>query len=386
MAELSQRFYTGGSVIKSKFISKKIIILFSIVISIYFTVFFIKCTVFPEKQLPENLVIMSYNVFNLFDDISSGNEYSEYNPTNGRWTSELYATRLKNVSNVIKKSYPPNGADIICFQEIEGKKVLEDLTETWLVAGKYKYFEWGADSESAITTGIISRYPLKNIKRHSVELIGFKNLRNVLEVQVDFQKLVEEDSEIEIIPLYIFNCHFKSKLGGAEETEPARIAVAVAVQQRCAEILKNEPNAEIIIAGDLNENIDEYARQGGTFLTALMPVSTAGAANTKVIFYTGNEEEISTFSEAGVPETVFFSPWDSKKGEGSYFYRDSWETIDHFFITPSFFNNKGFEYSKFEVFNSEEFSDKTGKPFRWISNIEKGYSDHYPILLYLEAK
>lgn len=384
-AEFSLRFYTGGSVIKNKSIAKKIIALFFTTIFIYFTAFFIKCTVIPENKLPEKLVIMSYNVFNLFDDISSGNEYSEYNPANERWTSELYAARLKNTSNVIKKSHPPNGPDIICFQEVEGKKVLEDLAK-WLSAGKYKYIEWGADNESAITTGIISRYPLKNIKRHSIELIGFENLRNVLEVQVYFQKETEEYTEAEIIPLYIFNCHFKSKLGGTMETEPARIAAAVALQRRCAEILTKEPNAEIIVAGDLNENIDEYERQGRAFVTALMPASAAGETNTKVIFYTGNEEEISNFTEVSLPETVFFSPWDNKKGEGSYFYRSSWETIDHFLLTSSLFNNKGFEYREFKVFNSEEFTDKTGKPFRWNSNIENGYSDHFPILLYLEAE
>lgn len=371
---------------KNKSILKKITTLFFVITFTYFILTFTKCTVLPEDQLPEQLVIMSYNVFNLFDDISSGNEYSEYNPSNGRWTSELYATRLKNTSKVIKKSHPPNGPDIICFQEVEGKKVLEDLAETWLSAGKYKYIEWGADSESAITTGIISRYPLKNIKRHSIELIGFKKLRNVLEVQIDFQREAEEDSESEIIPLYIFNCHFKSKLGGDRETEPARIAVASVLQQRCAEILAEEPNAEIIIAGDLNENIDEYERQGSAFMTALMPISAAREASTKVIFYTNNEEEISNFTEVSLPDTVFFSPWDGKEGEGSYLYRGSWETIDHFLLTSSFFNSKGFEYREFKVFNSEEFTDKTGKPFKWSSNIENGYSDHYPILLYLEAE
>ncbi|MDX9800894.1 MAG: endonuclease/exonuclease/phosphatase family protein [Spirochaetia bacterium] len=318
---------------------------------------------------------MSYNSCNLFDDIDNGTEYPEYDPSSDReWNSRLYHERLKRTGEVIAMASPPEGPDVICFQEIENKKVLKDLSSTYLKNYSYKYIISPDSDGSAITTGIISRYPLENVKYHSIFLEGFENLRTITEAQISTPAN----------DFYIFNCHLKSKLGGAEFTEAARIEAAGAIRRRCREIISQNPDAEIIIAGDLNENIDEYQRQMGRYTTALMPLKEAGEGyDGKVLesslIVTGNPENLQTEKS----KAVFYSPWLEGKEAGSYFYRNSWETIDHFLLSPSLFNKKGFEYSGFEVLKKEALIRGSGEPLKWNSRSESGYSDHLPILLFL---
>ncbi|HDY87630.1 MAG TPA: hypothetical protein ENH82_05865 [bacterium] len=58
--------------------------------------------------------------------------------------------------------------------------------------------------------------------------------------------------------LIIFNNHWKSKLGGAEETEFQRLEVAALIAGKLREIHLEQPYADIVVLGDLNENVVEY--------------------------------------------------------------------------------------------------------------------------------
>ena len=50
--------------------------------------------------------------------------------------------------------------------------------------------------------------------------------------------------------------------GGAKATEPSRLESASVLARRIGEILAQDPDADIVAAGDLNENVDEFARTG----------------------------------------------------------------------------------------------------------------------------
>lgn len=334
---------------------------------------FSKCSVFPEPSDPEKITVLSYNACNLFDDIDNGTEYPEFDPSGNFWNSSLYRQRLVNTAEIIIKSSPPEAPDIICLQEIENKKVLKDLASTVPENCSYDYIVCADNDGSAITTGIISRYPVKEVRYHSLCVGGFSSLRPVTEALISAGEH----------RLYIFNCHFKSKLGGDSYTEAARIAAASTVRARCREILAKEPYAEIIVAGDLNENINEYKLQGKKYLTALFPFGATGEQPpSDVILYSFSSDNLSDFCEY----PVFFSPWGESPEKGSYFYNGRWETIDHFLLSAPLFDKKGVEYRSFRVIDESMFSNKDGSPMKWISSLSNGYSDHFPILLELECR
>ncbi len=64
-----------------------------------------------------------------------------------------------------------------------------------------------------------------------------------------------------------------------------RKTAAEVITRRISEILINEPEAEIIIAGDLNENIDEYIRNGREYMTALFPESEYSTADNDTLLF-----------------------------------------------------------------------------------------------------
>ena len=207
---------------------------------------------------------------------------------------------------------------------------------------KLKYIEAAEKGESAVTTAVMSRFPVENTKNHALESPDSSFLRPVFEAQIKIGNNI----------LHIFNNHWKSKLGGAENTERERILAASVITRRTAEILAADPDADIIIAGDLNENINEYEAVGKSYQTALFPESEySPSVSDELLFY--SEER----SDAGFRENryVFYTVWKTPE-TGSYFYRNSWETIDHFFLNKNLFDNKGFLYNSFKVHKEPFFT------------------------------
>jgi hypothetical protein len=69
--------------------------------------------------------------------------------------------------------------------------------------------------------------------------------------------------------------------------------------------------------------------------------------------------------------------------EGSYYYRDEWETIDHFLLSSGFFDGLGWEFGECEVVNTPPFTNARGYPNAYTPRTGAGLSDHLPLMLSL---
>jgi len=303
---------------------------------------------------------MSYNVENLFDDRDDGSEYSDYDPGEGTWNTPLYHAKLKNISEAIRAT-GNGGPDICLLQEVENERVVTDLLEGHLNVLKYRHAITAPKNQSATTVALLSRYRPRAVFAHSVHLDGGVPLRPILEVWFD----IHGDGVV------VFNNHWKSKSGGARETEIYRRAAAGFIRERVASLAEERPDLCIVIAGDLNERVDEYAASGGEYPTALM-IGDTGAGGT--LRLTGS------WVEAAAGSSLLFSPWLDTTFRGSYAYAGNWEKIDHFLIAGAS-EGTGFLYSGFEVIADEFLLDRDGYPRRWSTRTADGYSDHLPILL-----
>lgn len=341
-----------------------------------FLLIFISCTrcVLPGlDSFSDRIVFMSYNTQNIFDDIDNGTEYPEFDPSGYEWGTSQYNTRLFNLSELIRRSVS-GGPDLIALQEIENERVVEDLVEGYLKGMGYNYNIVTDTGGSAIQLGIISRFELNNIKVHQILSDGKLIGRPILEASVII------DTSI----IHVFNNHWKSKLGGAEETEFARIAASSLLSRRITELYSIDPMVEIVVLGDLNENWDEYRRNKGEYITALIPFEDKPPVDiTGSILITGSEDAVSCVSSEDVMEqTLLYSPWCTYTEEnGSYVYNDSWETIDHVLLNSAMFNGTGFEYNSFSVVMDDFLLNTWGEPLSWKTETGYGYSDHLPILL-----
>jgi endonuclease/exonuclease/phosphatase family metal-dependent hydrolase len=313
------------------------------------------------------IAIMSWNVQNLFDARLDGTEYSEFMPSSG-WSIDDYRSRLASTAEVIRSAVK-NGPDIVFLQEVEHAGVLHDLEDPYLRGLGYHYRVASDGEGSATQVGVLSRFPLVSVVSRAVHLPGAPLMRPVLEVTVE---LADE------VFFTAFVCHWKSKYGGAAYSEPFRVAAAAMIRNR-VKMLKTNGAVALMVLGDLNIQWDEYLLIDGSYETALFPFSSGEASLTGLSVTTLREE--AGLGGDGLP---LFTPWGEYLPEvGTYSYRNSWERIDHFLFSSTFFDGKGIEYAGFEVAMDGPWFNPAGYPQSYIMSNGYGYSDHLPIIAYI---
>ncbi|MFO7848512.1 MAG: endonuclease/exonuclease/phosphatase family protein [Spirochaetia bacterium] len=324
----------------------------------------------PKFGSPEHLTILSYNVENLFDDVANGNEYYQYDPSRGEWTTELFHRKLASLSEAILYS-PRGGADILVLQEVENINAVETLGDHYLKGGGYRHIQMTATPDSAIQMACMSRYPIISSRVHRTAVDTLSPTRPVMEVVVDIDG---------VLCTLLIN-HWKSKYGGAEETEPSRRASAALIRRRTAEIKEEHPERDTVVVGDLNVRTDEYEYIDKAYPTALMPLSEARSfpKETDALFITDSPEKTDG-------TVTFYSPWleEEINPPGSYVYGGEWEQIDHFLFGPSLFDGNGLDYHDFSVEAPDFILRKDGYPYSFYRGAGTGYSDHLPLLLVLK--
>jgi endonuclease/exonuclease/phosphatase family metal-dependent hydrolase len=312
-------------------------------------------------------------VQNLFDGIDNGSEYTEFLQSSG-WSVEKYLGRINTLSAAISTLEPL--PDIILLQEIENLAAVKDLAQS-ISGGNYKWSHFANNPGAALGIGIISCFPILESMTHSITIGGDTTPRPVLETRI-------QSGQEEFV---IFNCHWKSKVGGDDATENVRKASARVILRRIRELWEEEPDIGVIVAGDLNENHDGFFRRDASITLSLLPDAPYGALITKE---TG-QKDFLVLGRNKPPEPVYFpqetvvlfSPWFNELENGSYFFRNNWETIDHFLLSKQFFNNTSWVYEKTEVINHAPFANSSGLPVRYNVRTGSGLSDHLPLLLTL---
>jgi endonuclease/exonuclease/phosphatase family metal-dependent hydrolase len=304
---------------------------------------------------------MSYNAHDAFDAARDGSEYPEFVPGGG-WTKALYERKLGALARVISEAC--GLPDVVCLQEIENARVAADLSAA-LPDGGYRYVAVAKSAGAATACAVLSRVPILSTRTHALSFgpdPKASSERPALEVEFG----LGGDRRA-----YLIVCHWKSKREGAAETEALRRAQAAAVRARVLDLLAADPEADIAIAGDLNENPDEWELVGRAYPTALMPAAEADRSSLPLAF------DPSATRDSGF---ALYSPWS--RGF-SYRYGGRDERIDHFLLSRGLFDPKGLRFVSFEAIAAPFLIDADGTPIAWTPRDGQGCSDHLPLLLEL---
>jgi endonuclease/exonuclease/phosphatase family metal-dependent hydrolase len=270
--------------------------------------------------------------------------------------------------------------------EVENAQVLADLAGGPLAKYGYKWTFFANNPGMSLGVGVLSRFPLILAKAHSFSGNGETTPRPVLEVWVQPKDM----------PLALFICHWKSKLGGDRATESLRRASARLILRRLREIEKDQPGTPALVMGDLNENHDEFYRQSGDFISALSPDDPQAAelAGFFIDSDAGDHTDFLVLSREKPPASDYFgpeamalySPWENELTGGSYYYKKAWETIDHFLLNGALFDGTGWDFKDCAVVNAQPFTNSKGLPASYNPRTGTGLSDHLPLLLTLKAQ
>jgi endonuclease/exonuclease/phosphatase family metal-dependent hydrolase len=334
-------------------------------------------------QEPDTFTAALWNVQTLFDGHETGNEFRDFREAAG-WTAEKYAARITAISQAITQmipagSHPPA---LIGFNEIENLAVLADLAGGSLARYGYKWAAFSALPGAPFGIGFISRYPITDVRAHSITVERGTAPRPLLEVRVEPRGSPEGEALVFLLS------HWKSKLGN--ETEVLRRASARVVQRRLRELRESEPETPVIVMGDLNENHDEFFRQSGKGLKFFSLLPDDPAVAELALQLPAGERDFLILSAEKPPRSLLdcipalYTPWGNEKHGGSYFFRGGWETIDHFLLSDALFKGAGWNFADSLVLNHEPFITSVGAPNSYIPRSGRGLSDHLPLLLFLE--
>ncbi len=325
------------------------------------------------------LTVMSYNVENFFDDVHNGSEYPEFDPARGRWSSDMFHVRVDSIAEVIRKALA-GGPDILLLQEIENENALNTLVDRGLAGMGYAYRVFVPKRNVSANVAILSRLPVAHVRSHAVGPWKSNSpMRDVIEAEI----IVSGHT------LYVFDNHWKAKSGGVRATEVSRRESAEVLGRRIREILALDPAADIVAAGDMNENIDEYTRTGKKYVTALMPDSSglASSDSSAAIAVSGDARGLGVSGD----RLELYDPWFELKDaeRGSYAYQGEWLTVDHMLLSPGLLDTRGFSYhwGSFRPVRLPFMLGPDGTP-RSAADPRgtRGFSDHLPILLTLDLR
>lgn len=327
---------------------------------------------FAQKQY-QVLAVGFYNCENFFDTTDDPNKKDEDFTPNGpyHYTAEVYSQKLHNIATVMKAmgtDVTPNGAAIIGMAEVENDKVLGDLiNQPELKARGYQYIWFPTPDERGISTAMLYNPNFFQVLHAqpihvALESIGMtRPTRDVLFVT----GILGGDT------VNVLVNHWPSKYGG-DASNPGRIVAAQTDKHIIDSLQKVNPSTRILLLGDLNDN----------------PTSPGV---TEVLRAKEDKKTLAT--------TDIYNPWIAmyKKGAGSEFYKGEANLIDQIMLSAPLVNTDAgdWRYYKCEIFKKDFMVNKLGEnrglPHRsfTINQVwDNGYSDHFPVLVYLvkEAK
>lgn len=314
-----------------------------------------------------------YNLENLFDTLDMPGKNDEDFLPNGRllWNSEKYLSKEANLAKVISQlgtDLSPDGVAILGVAEVENRKVLEDLVaQPALKSRDYQIVHYESPDERGIDVGLL--YQAKYFQPLGSKAIPV-NLKDPKTGIADYTRdVLYVAGKFDGETIHILVNHWPSRRGGEAASAWAR-AAAASVDKAVADSLKQlDPNAKILIMGDLNDDPDSKS------------LTDALKARRKADDLKADELYNPMFDMY-------------KDGNGTLAYKDTWDLFDQMILSKGFVNKEtgGWQLYKAQVFRQPWLLQTEGAfrgyPFRtFVGDIFiNGYSDHLPVFLYFLKK
>lgn len=330
---------------------------------------FLVCSLasFGQKKDYKPIIISFYNLENLYDTVdntmTSDEEFLPNGPRN--YNTAIYFDKLNKLATVISQigtEMNPDGPAVLGVAEVENDTVLNDLVHQKLIEKRnYKIVHYDSKDARGVDVGLLYNpmyFSVISSDKLFVQLPGGSKdayyTRDILWVK---GKL---DGEV----VHIYVNHWPSRTGGEKRSAPARNAAAAVCRHHIDSIAKVEPDAKIVVMGDLNDD----------------PINESVS---KIIGAKARAEDVTRGG--------FYNPWTElyKKGNGTLAYQDAWGLFDQIMISYPWLNKAqdGLFFYQQHIFFREYMVENKGRykgyPMRtWDGNTYRGgYSDHFPTYL-----
>ena len=334
-----------------------------------------------------------YNLENLFDTLhDAGKNDYEYLPTGtNKWGKMKYEAKLHNMARVLSELCTdklPAGPAVVGLAEVENANVLDDLLrQPSLEKRGWKYVDYPSPDRRGIECALFYNPRLFQLERSMLvpfyysptgrvddPLLGFHTTADgTVEAETDMLKgdttyltrgFLVAEGRLAGEKMYFIVCHWPSRGAGSEARERAGFQV----RQLQMVLMKHDPEAKVIIMGDLNDD-----------------------PNNKSVM---KELGCATETKQVKQTTDLYNPWYNtlyKVGQGTLLYNGKWNLFDQIILTGNLIgtDRSTLKYYRHEIFMRDYLFQQEGRykgsPLRthaggvWLN----GYSDHLPTQVYL---
>lgn len=326
-----------------------------------------------QQPIPEGTVLFcSWNVENFFDDQddpqnedSSENFFARH--------PELFRLKVNHLADALLNMNEGNGPDIMALVEVENESCLnhlrDELNARLEKAGKadkkYEHVLFKPDlSGRRFAPGIVTRLDVDSDR--TVRFARSPNTRTLEgHLKVDGRELV------------ILSAHWTSRVdyasskGSADEPANARrrLSYAQDCYGRFKAILKENPDADVLICGDFNDEFRDPSIRDGLHATSDL-------------------NEARNALDEPRPFDLFASWPNDRNPPGTIYGKGRWSIFDHICVSRGLLDDKGWSCDPKTalIFGPPEMRQKSSKePFRFGDAMatERGFSDHFPVLVQL---
>ncbi|MCG1034861.1 endonuclease/exonuclease/phosphatase family protein [Polaribacter sargassicola] len=315
--------------------------------------------------------IAFYNLENLFDTINDVNKNDEASPIMELKSnkSKVYWDKIEKLSSTIAQigaEKTNTSPAIIGVSEVENLNVLEDLIKSkHLINNDYGIIHYDSPDKRGIDVALLYQKKYFNPIYH--EAFNPNIYSDNVKIYTRDQLLVSGYLDDELI--HIIVNHWPSRRGGEKASRPNREKAAYQNTKIIDQVRKQDESAKILIMGDFNDD----------------PINSSFK---KVLQTKSRKKEVSKDDLYNPYEDMF------RRGFNTLKYRDKINLFDMIFFTSPLLDKGEKDYTTYKmykamIFNKAFLTTKKGKykgyPFRSFSNgnYTGGYSDHYPVYLYL---
>ncbi len=315
--------------------------------------------------------IAFYNFENLYDTIDDPEkDDAEFLPNGAKnYTGTVYQDKLSKIAEVISLLGVDNTIDgpaIIGTAEIENIHVLNDLVKQPAIAsrGYLPILVDGPDLRGNDPALLYNPKYFTPIKISSIYVPIKRDGDTAYTRDILYVKGLLMNELV-----HIFVNHWPSRRGGEDASAPLREKAAEVCREVIDSILDANDESKILVMGDFNDD----------------PMSPS----IKKVLRASKEMDDLNIAELYNPFADFYL-----KGIGTLAWQDAWNLFDQVIMSKGWIdqNQRGFFFSKAEVFNQSFLTQKTGNfkgyPFRcYVGNeYTGGYSDHFPVITYFLKK
>ena len=343
--------------------SKKYLLLLILIFSFF--------TMYSQGKKYNIRTIAFYNLENLFDTINDVSKNDEASPMMALKAnkSKVYWDKIDKLGSVIAQigeDKANTSPTILGISEVENLSVLEDLVKSkHLVKKDYGIIHYDSPDKRGIDVALL--YQKRYFKPVHHEVFNPNIYRDNFKVYTRDQLLVSGYLDDELI--HIIVNHWPSRSGGEAKSRPLREKAAYQNTKIFAQIREKDPNAKILTMGDFNDD----------------PINTSFK---EVLKTKSNKSEVDDLDIYNPYEDLF------RRGFNTLGYRDNINLFDMILISSPLLDKGKKDFSTYKMFQTKIFNKRfltsrkgqfKGYPFRSFSSAgyTGGYSDHYPVYMYL---